>query len=276
MQTDSQTLILGGTGKTGSRVASRLRQQGWPIRIGSRTAERPFDWENQQTWGPALHGIDSVYITYYPDLAFPGASDDVRAFVNLALDHRVRRIVLLSGRGEEGAILAEDAVRNSGAEWTIVRASFFSQNFSEGFLADPLRSGEMAFPALIVKEPFIDIEDIAEIVAAALTTSKHLGQLYEVTGPRLLTFAEAAAEISKATGREIRYVAVSPEEYSAAMISEGVPPAFAANLTELFSTVLDGRNAYVTEGVRNALGRPPRDFADYARDAAASGVWGSK
>jgi uncharacterized protein YbjT (DUF2867 family) len=181
--------------------------------------------------------------------------------------------VLLSGRGEDGALLGEQAVRDSGAEWTIVRASWFCQNFSESYLLEPVLSGEVAFPAGDVAEPFIDVEDIADVAAAALTDDKHAGQLYEVTGPRLLTFAEAVGEIAKATGRDIRYVPVSPEQYASALLEHGVPPDFVTPLVQLFTTVLDGRNAQLTDGVRRALGREPRDFADYARDVAASGVW---
>lgn len=272
-QENKTTLVLGGTGKTGRRVADRLIKREVPVRIGSRSGQPPFDWENQNTWVPALENVESVYVAYYPDLAFPGAADSVRSFTRLAVETGARRLVLLSGRGEEGAGVGEQAVRDSGAEWTIVRASWFCQNFSEGYLLEPVLSGEVAFPAGQVPEPFIDAEDIADVAAAALTDRKHAGQLYEVTGPRLLTFADAVAAIARASGREIRYVPVSPEQYAAALLELGLPPDFVAPLIELFTAVLDGRNAWIADGVQRALGREPRDFADYARDAAASGVW---
>ncbi len=107
---------------------------------------------------------------------------------------------------------------------------------------------------------------------AALTEDGHIGELYELTGPRLLTFAEAVEEIAKATDREIRYVPVPVDEFAAAMATQ-VPGEVIELLTYLFSEVLDGRNAHTTDGVQRALGREPRDFADYARDTAASGVW---
>jgi uncharacterized protein YbjT (DUF2867 family) len=97
-----------------------------------------------------------------------------------------------------------------------------------------------------------------------------------VTGPRLLTFAEAVDELAEATGREIAYRCVSIEEYPALLAEQRVPVVFATLLTYLFGEVLDGRNAYLTDGVRRALGREPRDFADYAREAAATGVWTAK
>jgi uncharacterized protein YbjT (DUF2867 family) len=243
------------------------------VRIGSRSGTPPFNWEDESTWEGAVRGVQSAYVTYYPDLAFPGAADKVLAFARVAVDSGVRRLVLPSGRNEPGALLGEQAVRESGAEWTIVRSAFMNQNFNEGFWVDSLLAGELAAPAGDVGEPFIDADDIADIVAAALTEDRHVGQIYEVTGPRLLTFGEAVNEIAAASGRQIGYVPITPQEFAAALIDAGVPEDFATDLTDLFSQVLDGRSSYLTDGVQRALGRGSRDFADYAREAAATGVW---
>jgi len=267
------TLNLGGNGKTGRRVAERLIQSGLPIRIGSRSGGPPFDWENPTTWLAAIQDMKSAYVTYYPDLAFPGAANTVRRFTKLAVENGVHRLVLLSGRGEEGARLGEQAVRDSGADWTIVRSSWFCQNFSENFLADGVLRGEVAFPVGQVAEPFIDADDIADIASAALTEDRHVGELYEVTGPRLLTFAQAVVEISQAIGRDIRYVPISPEQFTSSLLESGLPTNFVTSLVDLITTVLDGRNAQLADGVRRALGREPRDFGDYARNTATSGVW---
>jgi uncharacterized protein YbjT (DUF2867 family) len=272
-QEKKTTLVIGGTGKTGRRVAERLTAHGLPIRIGSRSGEPPFNWEAQATWAPTLRNIGAVYLTYYPDLAVPGAVDAVSSFVELAMASGIRRLVLLSGRGEEEAQRAEQVLQDSGADWTILRCSWFSQNFSENYLRDPVVSGEVVLPAGNVGEPFVDADDIAEVAVAALTEGRHVGQLYELTGPRLLTFAEAVGEIAKATGREIRYVQVSPEEYASALAEADLPAEFVWLVNYLFTTVLDGRNAHLTNGVQRALGREPRDFTDYARAAAAAGVW---
>ncbi|GIH99556.1 NmrA family NAD(P)-binding protein [Planobispora takensis] len=271
--TQNTTLVIGSTGKTGRRVAARLRARGLAVREGSRSANPPFDWNDRATWEPALRGVDAAYVTYQPDLAFPGAAETVRDLAAQAVAAGVRRLVLLSGRGEEGALLGEEAVRESGAEWTIVRCSWFCQNFDESHLLEPVLAGTIALPAGDVAEPFVDAEDIADVVVAALTEAGHGGRVYELTGPRLLTFAEAAAEISKACGREVRYLPVSAADYESTLVEYGVPAAEAAELTGLFTTVLDGRNAHLSDGVRRALGRGPRDFSDYARDAAATGVW---
>jgi uncharacterized protein YbjT (DUF2867 family) len=247
-----------------------------PTRVGSRSGEPPFDWEDEATWAPALQDVGSVYISYYPDVAIPGAVEAVRSFAELAVGRGVRRLVLLSGRGEEEAQRAERVVQDMGVEWTVVRCSWFSQNFSENYLLEPILSGKVVLPAGDVPEPFVDTEDIADVAVAALTEEGHAGEIYELTGPRLLTFAEAIAEISQVTGRKIRFVPITVEEYSSMLAEQDVPADYVWLLTYLFTEVLDGRNAYLTDGVQRALGREPRDFSDYARDTAATGIWGGE
>ncbi|KAF0813696.1 NAD(P)H azoreductase [Andreprevotia sp. IGB-42] len=277
MNTANETiLVVGGTGKTGRRIAERLWDRGIPVRIASRAATPPFDWENPASWGPALQDIKAAYISFYPDLAIPGAADTVRAFARQAVASGVQRLVLLSGRGEEGALAGEQAVQESGAEWTIVRCSWFCQNFSENYLLDAVLAGEITLPVGDVGEPFVDADDIADVAVAALTGSGHAGQIYELTGPRLLTFAEATAELAAAAGREIRYTEVPLADYTGTLAQQQVPAEFVELLVYLFGEVLDGRNAHVSDGVQRALGRPPKDFAAYARDAAASGVFGAQ
>lgn len=271
-RSDKPTLVLGGTGKTGRRVADRLGQRGLPVRIGSRNAGIPFDWEDQATWGPALDGVGAVYISFHPDLAVPGAPEAVRALADAAIDRGVRRLVLLSGRGEEEAQRAERAVQESGAEVTVVRCAWFMQNFSEGIWRDGVMDGEIVLPGGDAADPFVDVDDIAEVAVAALTEPGHGGELYELTSPRLYTMADVAAELSRAMGREVRYVPVSVEEYTAAAADHGVPPEFAAFLTYLFTEVF-GHNETTADGVRRALGRAPRDFGDYARSAVADAAW---
>lgn len=267
------TLVLGATGKTGRRVAARLAALGRPVRIGSRSSTPSFDWDDDTTWRTALQGVGAAYVTYYPDLAFPGAADAIGSFARMAVDRGVERLVLLSGRGEEAAVRSEHAVQESGADWTILRASWFAQNFSEHFLLDPVLDGVIALPAGDVAEPFIDVDDIADVAVAALTGDEHRAMTYELTGPRLLTFADAAAVLSQATGRDIHYVPVTADEYVAAAIEHGVPANEVGPLTDVFTRVLDGRNAHLTHDVERVLGRPGRDFVDYAQATAATGVW---
>ena len=274
MTAQDTTLVIGATGKTGRRVAERLRSRDVPVRAGSRSGEPPFDWDDRSTWGPALDGATSAYISFYPDLAVPGASEAIAALAEAALESGTRRLVLLSGRGEEEAQRAEEALQASGVpEWTIVRCSWFNQNFSEGDFLELVLAGELALPVGAVPEPFVDVEDIADVATAALTEDGHAGRLYELTGPRLLTFEEAVGEIAAAAGRQVRYVQVPLDAWAAEMAAADVPDGVVALMSFLFTEVLDGRNAQLASCVQEALGREPRDFRDFARTTAAAGVW---
>ena len=270
------TLVVGGTGKTGRRVVERLQRRGLPFRVASRSGNPAFDWEDRETWSPCLDGMTQAYVTYYPDVCVPGALDTLQSFFARAVDVGVRKIVFLSGRGEVEAVHAEDALKACGAEWTILRCSFFCQNFSESFFLDPILAGELALPVGPVAEPFVDADDIADVAVAALTDDRHSGQLYELTGPSALTFAAAIEEIGRATGREIRYLTITPEAYRAALVEAHVPTDVIELLLYLFGTVLDGRNEPVADGVQRALDRQPRDFKEYVRCAAVTGVWGRR
>jgi uncharacterized protein YbjT (DUF2867 family) len=256
-------------------VVERLQRLGLPFHIASRRAEPAFDWEDPATWLRHLRGVTQAYVTYYPDLAVPGALQAVQSFFAQAVDAGIRKLVFLSGRGEPEAEQAEEALIASGADWTILRCSFFCQNFSESFFLDPIAAGEVALPAGPVPEPFIDAEDIADVAVAALTDSRHSGQLYELTGPRALTFGDAVEEIARATGRSIRYMTVPPAVYRAALVEAYVPDDVIELILYLFRTVLDGRNAPVADGMQRALGRDPRDFREYVCRTAATGVWGA-
>jgi len=274
MENNDLTLITGGNGKTGRRLAERMIAARRPVRIGSRGATPAFDWEDRATWAGALDGVSAVYVAFQPDLTVPGALETLTALYAQALAAGARKLVLLSGRGEEEAQAAERALQATGADWTILRATWFSQNFSEGHFLEPLQEGELALPVGAVPEPFIDVEDIADVAFAALTQPGHSHRLYELTGPRALTFAEVVAEIAAATGREISFAAIPAQDYRAALEEAQVPADLTDLVLHLLTTVLDGRNTPVAHGVRQALGREPRDFSEYVRQTAATGVWG--
>lgn len=266
-------LILGGKGKTGRRVAERLGHRGRSVRIASRSTAPRFDWNDPETWDGVLDGVGAVYITYQPDLAVPGAVEAVARFTELALAKGVRRQVLLSGRGEEEAQRAEKVFQESGADWTIVRAGWFAQNFSENFLMDGVLAGEVVLPPIAAREPFVDADDIADVVVASLTDARHIGQLYEVTGPRLMSFADAVGEIAAACGRDIRLIEVPVEAYERALVDLDLPRDYVDLILYLLTTITDGRNEHLNDGIQRALGREPKDFADYAREVAATDAW---
>lgn len=266
-------LVTGSTGKTGRRVAQRLADRGIATRLASRSAGVALDWNDPDSWTPALAGVTSVYLAYSPDLAIPGATDTIRAFVEAAKKQGVEKIVMLSGRGEAEAQASERILAESGLRWTVVRASWFAQNFSEGEFVHMVMAGAITLPARDVPEPWIDINDIADVAVAALTEPGHDGEIYEVTGPRAITLAEIADMLSEATGRQIAYVDVPHAGFVDGLKAAGLPDDLVWLLGYLFDTVLDGRNARVMDGVERALGRPPRDFRDYAQRIAARGNW---
>ncbi len=267
------TLVLGATGKTGSRITAGLEAKNVPVRRGSRSALPPFDWNREAGWDACLDGVKAVYISYAPDLAVPGATDTIQAFVDRAVRHGVERLVLLSGRGEAEAQACERIVQSSGVDWTIVRAGWFYQNFSEGAFVEMVNAGQLTLPNGDTLEPFVDADDIAEVAIAALTEEGHAGEVYEVTGPRLMTFGDIAVELSEATQRDIRLVSIPHDAFVAGVRDAGAPKEVVWLMDYLFATVLDGRNAHVTDGVQRALGRAPKDFAAYAREVAATGLW---
>ncbi len=270
--TQQTILVLGATGKTGSRIAARLEDKGHEVRRGSRGSETPFDWGKPETWPAVLDGVSSAYISYFPDIAFPGAVEQVEAFTALAKETGLQRLVLLTGRGEFHAERAEEVIRNSGIPFTIVRAAWFAQNFSEGALLDPVMAGVLPMPAGDVREPIVDVDDIADVAVVALTEEGHAGALYEVTGPRLMTFADMAQELSSAMGRTVQYLPISFEDFHAEIASaNGL--MIADVITDIARETLDGRNAILADGVQRALGRAPRDFAEFAHNAQMSGAW---
>lgn len=266
-------LIIGKNGKTGSRVNQRLRALGYATRPVSRSTHPAFNWDKPVTWRPAIQGTHTAYVTYQPDLSVPGATSTIQAFVRVAAQAGLKHIVLLSGRGEAGAQRAEAILKASGLSWTIVRASWFCQNFSESFMLEGILAGELVLPAGDTVEPFIDADDIADVVVAALTQPGHRNKLYEVTGPRALTFAQCIQEISQALGRPLRFTRAPVDAYINALRDQGAAEDLQWLLRELFTVVFDGRNCNVMPGVEEALGRPATDFRTYVQKTRESGVW---
>ncbi len=266
MNAATQHLIIGATGKTGSRVMQGLQALGFDPKGASRNGEVHFDWDEPTSWSAALNGIDAVYLTYYPDLAVPKAPEDISRFCALAKMKGIKHITVLSGRSEPAAQVCENIIIQSGIDWTVVRASWFDQNFSEGLFRQFIMDGNIALPVTDVTEPFIDIDDIAEVVIASLTDDKHSGQLYEVTGPELISFADIAAKFSNHLNRKVNFESISIPEFQSRLSKAGVPQPAIETLVYLFGEVLDGRSESTTDGVERALGRPATSFDQYIQN----------
>jgi len=270
---DSPILIIGKTAKTGLRVDQRLQALGYTTRGVSRSSSPAFDWEDAGSWRAALEGTHSAYVTFYPDLAVPAAEDSIRQFIAVAKDAGLQHLVLLSGRGEQGARRAENLLMNSGLDWNVVRSSWFMQNFSEGFMIEGIVGGELMLPAGDTVEPFIDIDDIADVAVATLTRPELRNRLFEVSGPRAMTFSQCVAEISEAVGYPIAFTQISIEDFLATLREQGLPEDMLWLMRELFTVVFDGRNSEPSKGVEEALGRPATDFSEYVRKVMAAGAW---
>jgi uncharacterized protein YbjT (DUF2867 family) len=270
---NQQMLVLGGKGKTGSRVVARLNQLGKNVRACSRSTTPAFDWHQPNTWEAAVADCTAVYITFQPDLAVPGSTKLIKEFTDFAVQNGIQKMVLLSGRGEAEAQACEQIVMQVGADWTIVRADWFYQNFSESMFLEPVLAGHVALPRAEAKIAFVDADDIADVVVAALVDDKHAAQIYELTGPRLLTFEQVTATIAQITGRVLHYSPLSIEEYNALLEEHQVPADYRWLINYLFTEVLDGRNSSLTNDVEKVLGRKPKDFVEYAQQVAATGVW---
>ncbi|MEL6190737.1 MAG: NmrA family NAD(P)-binding protein [Bacteroidota bacterium] len=274
MNNQTNYLVIGGTGKTGRKVVEGLQKAGQSVRIGSRSATPSFQWGDPSTWPAALEGIDRMYVVYYPDLAVPGAYEAISGLMEEAKKAGVEKVVLLSGKGETEAERCEQVVAKSGMNYTLVRASWFSQNFSEYFFLDPILAGHVALPMADAQIPFVDTTDIAEVVLEALQDDAHNGKTYEITGPETLSFEEAVKVIGESSGREIAFQSITLDQYTEGMKAAGVPDDVVWLIGYLFQHVLTkAENQYVSHDIEKVLGRKATSFNDFAREAAKTGVW---
>lgn len=267
-------LVIGGTGKTGRRVVEGLNHLGHEVRIGTRSNEPKFDWEDFSTFGPALRGMDRAYIVYYPDLAVPGAKAAITALTEAALKEGLEKVVLLSGKGEAEAEACERIVAHSGLNYTLVRASWFNQNFSEGAFLDLVLAGHVALPMPDAEIPFVDAGDIADVVTKVLIDDAYNGETITVTGPRKMTFQEAVETMSQAIDREVHYQPISIEAFKEGMKAAGLPDSYVWLFGYLFQEVLGNpENQNISNDIEKVLGRKALDFKAYAKATAASGIW---
>ncbi|MBO6536742.1 MAG: NAD(P)H-binding protein [Balneolaceae bacterium] len=266
--------VIGGTGKTGRRVVERLMKRGENVRSLSRSTNPAFDWNNPQSYKAALEGVDTVYIVYHPDLAVPGAYESIVKLTEVAKAVGVKKLVLLSGKGEKEAERCEEVVAASGLDYVIVRAAWFNQNFSESFFLDPIKSGVVALPMFDIKIPFVDANDIADVVTEALLREDLNGKTLEVTGPSLLTLEEAVQAIAEVSKRSIQFIPVSLDQYLVHMKKANIPADVIWLFEYLFSTVLTNPdNQLISHDIVSVLGRSAVTFEDYAKETAKTGVW---
>lgn len=274
---NSNILVLGGTGKTGSRLVNHLQNKGIEPRIGSRNATPSFDWNDKDTWVKSLQAVERMYVTFYPDLAVPGAKEAIESLTYLAKELGVKKIVLLSGKGETEAEACEKIIVNSGVNYTIVRASWFNQNWSESFFLEPILTGEVALPMADVLIPFVDADDIAQVAATVLLDDTFNGEIVEVTGPELITFKDIVKTISTVTNRNLNFYDISLEQYVDGMREMELPDDVVWLMEYLFSHVLTNpENQNISHDIESVLGRKAKTFLKFAQEIQKTGVWSPK
>lgn len=266
--------VIGGTGKTGRLVVENLKAQGHHVRVLGRQTSPAFDWEDSQTYDLALEGMDRAYVVYYPDLAVPGAQEAIQTLTEKALQAGLEKVVLLSGKGEAEAEACEEIVANSGLNYTLVRASWFNQNFSEGAFTDYVLAGHLALPMPDAKIPYTDTQDIADMVTKVLLDDSFNRQTVTVTGPKKLTFQEVADILSQKLGRDIVYQPISMQKFKAGLTAAAVPEPVIWLLSYLFTEVLGrSENQTVSDDVEKILQRQPISFETYVEKTVAAGLW---
>lgn len=275
-------LVIGATGKTGRRLVPLLRARGLAVRAASRSPREGvvgFAWEDASTHRRALDGVDAVYLI--PPALIENPVPLVAPFLQSAAALGVRQVALLSSMGagfpgepsSSGRRQLEGLVQDCGLAWTILQPSGFMQNFSEGFLLPAVRNGAIPNPAGDGRVALVDAGDIAAVAAVVLAggDSSHAGRTYNLTGPALLGFADAAAAIGRAAQRPVEARSMTAPQFLGMLAGAGVPNDYAAMLVRDQMAIRDGAAAVVADSVARIGGRAPVDFASYA--AAAASAW---
>jgi len=271
-----RVLVIGGTGKTGSAVVRGLRARGVMTSIASRTANGPdrvrFDWADPSSHAAALHEAEAIYLVAPALVRDPSLW--MVPFIERAIARGTRRFVLLSSSAIDehapgmGAVHAALAAR--APEWTVLRPSWFMQNFSDPqhALGRSIREERTIISATgDGRLGFIDAEDIAAVAVATLLEPANAALV--LTGPEALSYAEAAAILSRVIGEPVVHHALTSEAWQARMIAGGMPADYAALLGALEQAIADGAEDRVTDEVLRRTGRPPRSLEAFAREAFA-------
>ena len=276
MMKNNFVLVTAPNSKTGKQVVKLLKRENIPFRAASRSTSVPFDWENEKTWASAISGAHAVYVVIPPNLAFADMPQRLKAFLTYCEAVRVRRIILLSGRGEDEAAKIEEVALSNAIPTTVLRASWFAQNFSEGYFVEGVVNGQLAIPSKLVREPFIDTRDIAKAVVFALKDKSSNNYVFELTGPELLSFEDVAKKFTKHLDQSVTYVYMPIEDYINQLLQFGVSTDEIDLTRFLFGELLDGRNAYTTSDLSLLLGEQGTSFEQFIQHTKPSGVWQSQ
>lgn len=271
-------LVTTPNGKVGSALAAQLLERGEAVRLGAHTPAKAqadfaqaqvvhFDFGDPASVRAALAGVAALY------LAAPATTDpeQVNRVVDLAVEAGVRRIVRLSAAGvehsETGLRQIERHIEGSGVEWTMLRPSWFFQNYSTANAAAIRERGAIFEAAGDGKTAFVDTRDIAAVAVRALTESGHHGQGYTITGGRAYDRSEVASAIGAAAGRPVRYVALTDAAFRDSVAPLGWPPEYVELMSGLYAAVRAGHTAATTDVVQRVTGQAPISLEQFANDS---------
>jgi uncharacterized protein YbjT (DUF2867 family) len=267
-------LVIGGTGTTGSRVAIALRARDFPARVASRRVAPGrvrFDWADPRTHSPALDGVRGVYLVAPVGVADPAPL--VAPFLDVAREHGVRRVVLLSSsavpEGAPGLGELHRMVREGVPEPTVLRPSWFMQNLlgDHPHARSARTDGEIVTATGSGRVGFVDAGDIAAVAVHALVDGVPRTGEYLLTGPEALGYDDVAGVLSEITGRPVRHRSASVAELTARLVAAGYPPDFSAMLAALDADIARGTEDRITSAVQDVTGRPPRSFREVVAEA---------
>ncbi|MBB3918402.1 SDR family oxidoreductase [Rhizobium fabae] len=274
----NKILVLGATGTVGRHVVDGLLAKGEAVKAASRSGKPVagaegvvFEYGRPETYGPAFEGVDRAHVLLAS--GHVDAKGLLLPIIEAAAERKVK-VVLQSvfGVDADDSIpyrQVEIALEKSGTPYVILRPNWFADNFHT-FWKPGIDHGQIAVPAADGKSSFIDARDIAASSVAALTSSAFDGKAFNLTGPQALSYEEAAAILSEATGKPIAYDAISDEAFIAILTGAGVPADYASFLASIFYPVRQGWTAVVTNDVETLTGKAPRPLKTYAADYAAA------
>lgn len=266
-------LVTGATGTIGQALIKQLQTKNADFVAGVRNVEEAkkklpsvsnfveFDFSNSATYEGAVENIDSVFVLGPPIVL--NLEELVAPFLDFLKGKGINRVVYLSALGSENMKLLTfhttltQKIKDDGFDYTILKPSFFAQNFKNYEWENITERGVVYVPAGTGKAGFVDVNDIAAVAAAALTEDGHSGKTYEITGPEILGYQDAANLLSEVMGKQIVYPNPTPEEFGATLKQAGAPDFIASYMIDVYSMILNNHVNVLSNHVEEVTGKKP-------------------
>lgn len=275
---EQHVLVTGATGTVGQEVAKALQARAIPFTAAVRDVDKAkemlgrethaihFDFEQPQTFDQAVQSVDRVFLLGPP--LNMHLDQLIEPFIDYLYKNEIKRVVYLSAFGAESMrglpfhTVVEQKLKAMDFAWTILRPSFFSQNFKSYEYENITEHGITYMPAGDGKVGFVDVCDVGEVTAAVLTDNQHIHREYVLTGPETLSYYDAAQQLSELIGKPVRYPAPTPEEYTDTLKKSGAPDFIAPYMNEVYGLIRDGKVDQVSPAIEDILHRPPNPLRE--------------